>query len=396
MQQISQPIDQDLVLIGGGHSHAIVLQFLGMNPLPGVRLTLITNTPHAPYSGMLPGYVAGFYKFEECHINLRQLAQFAGAKLIIDEAIGLDLTNNKVLCAKSLPVAFDVVSVDIGSTPATISVPGATEFATPAKPVPQLLESWHRLLEEVAETPKKPLSLGIVGGGAGGVELALAMDACLRQILKQTELPADILQIHIFHRDSEIMPSYNAWVRRRLQEILTQRGIQLHLGETVSALEKQNSSLVVHSESGLNIKCDRIFWVTQASAPAWLQDAGLATDERGFIQVNEFLQSISHPSVFAAGDVATIIQNPCPKAGVFAVRQGKPLYENLRRTLLGESLKPYQPQKQYLSLIGTGTGSAIASRGAWGFGPSPLLWWWKDWIDRRFMAQFNELPVKSQ
>ncbi|MBD2039187.1 FAD-dependent oxidoreductase [Microcoleus sp. FACHB-672] len=396
MQEISQPIDQELVLIGGGHSNAIVLQLLGAKPLPGVRITLIANTPHAPYSGMLPGYVAGFYKFDECHINLRKLAQFAGAKLIIDEAIGLDLANNKVLCANSLPVAFDVVSVDIGSTPATISVPGATEFAIPAKPVPQLLESWHRLLEEIIVTPKKPHSLGIVGGGAGGVELALAMDARLRQIFKKTELPADILQIHIFHRDGEIMPSYNRWVRRHLQKILTKRAIQLHLGETVCAVEKQNSSLMIHSESGLSVECDRIFWVTQASAPAWLQDAGLATDERGFIQVNEFLQSVSHPQVFAAGDVATIIQNPCPKAGVFAVRQGKPLYENLRRSLLGESLKPYQPQKQYLSLIGTGTGSAIASRGAWGFGPSPLLWWWKDWIDRRFMAQFSELPVKPQ
>ena len=125
--QVTSPIVKDLVLIGGGHSHAIVLKMFGMKPLPGVRLTLITDTSHTPYSGMLPGHVAGFYDYDESHIDLRRLAQFAQAQFYLDRAIGLDLENNKVICANHPDVAFDLLSIDIGSTPATISIPGAAE-----------------------------------------------------------------------------------------------------------------------------------------------------------------------------------------------------------------------------------------------------------------------------
>ncbi|HBL13844.1 MAG TPA: bifunctional NADH dehydrogenase FAD-containing subunit/selenide, water dikinase SelD, partial [Cyanobacteria bacterium UBA11162] len=171
----SEPLVKNLVLIGGGHSHAIALRLFGMNPLPGVRLTLISDVSHTPYSGMLPGHVAGFYEFDECHINLQRLTQFAQAKLYIDQGIGLDLENNNVLCANHPPIAFDLLSIDIGSTPAKESVPGAANYAIPAKPVPQFLNQWNQLLEEVIENPEKPISLAIVGGGAGGVELAMTM-----------------------------------------------------------------------------------------------------------------------------------------------------------------------------------------------------------------------------
>jgi len=388
MQQVSEPIVKDLVLIGGGHSHAIVLRMFGMKPLPGVRLTLITEASDTAYSGMLPGHVAGFYSHDECHIDLRSLAQFAQAQLYLDRVIGLDLENKKVLCAKRPPVAFDLLSIDIGSTPATISVPGAAEYAIPAKPVSQFLEQWNQLIQQVAQVTQKPISLGIVGGGAGGVELALAMQHHLHQVLDESQQPMQNLSIHLFHSDAELMPVYNPWVRRQFKEILLRRGIQLHLQETVCEVQQQ----LVECESGLKVECDRIFWLTQASAPSWLFAAGLATDSQGFIQVEDTLQSVSHPHIFAAGDIATMVNYPRPKAGVFAVRQGKPLFKNLQRTLLGKPLKQYKPQKQYLSLIGTGDGAAIATRGAFGLGPKQLLWRWKDWIDRRFMERFSNLP----
>ncbi|WP_439566168.1 selenide, water dikinase SelD [Gloeocapsopsis crepidinum] len=387
--QASHPIVKDLVLIGGGHSHAIALRMFGMNPLPGVRITLITEASDTPYSGMLPGHVAGFYSREECHIDLRRLAQFSQAQLYIDQAIGLDLENKQVICAHRPPVAFDVVSIDIGSTPATITVPGATEYAIPAKPISQLLAHWDQFVENVKQNPRQPIRIGVVGGGAGGVELTLSLQSHLQSILKQHCLD---LEIHLFHRDAEVMSTYNAWVRRHFHKILQQRGVQLHLQETVSEVQLHK----VVCESGLKVECDRIFWVTQASAPPWLRASGLATDADGFIQVNDYLQSISHPDVFAAGDIATMIHHPRPKAGVFAVRQGKPLFENLQRSLQQKSLKPYKPQKQYLSLIGTGDGKAIATRGSFGFGPSQLLWHWKDWIDRRFMERFSNLPEIKQ
>ena len=205
MQQATDPIVKDLVLVGGGHTHAIALRMLGMKPLPGVRLTLITDSSHTPYSGMLPGHVAGYYDFDECHIDLRRLAQFAQAQLYIDRAVGLDLANKKVLCANHPPVAFDVLSLDIGSTPASIDVPGATEFSIPAKPVPEFLSQWQQLVQDVINNPEKPRCLAIVGGGAGGVELALTMQRRLHQILKVQ----DGLEIHLFHRGTELMTGHS-------------------------------------------------------------------------------------------------------------------------------------------------------------------------------------------
>ena len=390
MQQATHPVVKDLVLIGGGHTHAIALRMFGMKPLPGVRLTLITNTSHTPYSGMLPGHVAGFYNFDECHIDLRRLAQFAKAQLYIDQAVGLDLENKKVICVNHPPVAFDVLSIDIGSTPASIDVPGASEYAIAAKPVPQFLNQWNQLVEDVTNNPQKPIRLGIVGGGAGGVELALTMQQHFHQVLKDANLAQAALSIHLFHRGTELMPGHSPWVRRRLHNILSNRGIQLHLGESVCEVLPHK----IQCESGLAVECSSIFWVTQASAPSWLAESGLKTDLEGFVLVKDTLQSLFHDNIFAAGDIATMVNHPRPKAGVFAVRQGKPLFENLQRVLLEKPLKPYKPQKFYLGLIGTGDGEAIASWGSLGW-QSRLLWRWKDNIDRKFMNRFKDLPDMS-
>jgi selenide,water dikinase len=376
--------DKDLVLIGGGHSHAIALRMLGMNPLPGVRLTLLTNVSHTPYSGMLPGHVAGFYTFDECHIDLRRLAQFAGAQLYIDQAVGLDLNSNKVICANRPPVAFDVLSIDIGSTPAKESVPGVAKYAIPAKPVPQFLKQWNRIIETIAQHPQQSLSLGIVGGGAGGVELAMTMQRRIHQV---ETCHHTSVNLHLFNRGDQLLSGHNSWAQRYVEKLLTKRGIQVHLGETVSQILPDK----ICCNSGLVVDCDYSFWVTQASAPSWIAESGLHTNSKGFILVGDTLQSLSHPHIFAAGDIATMVNHPRPKAGVFAVRQGKPLVENLRRFVQGKTLHPYKPQRRYLSLIGTGDGSAIASWGPFGW-HSRLLWRWKDHIDRKFMRQFRDLP----
>ncbi|MBD2491480.1 FAD-dependent oxidoreductase [Aulosira sp. FACHB-615] len=380
----------DLVLVGGGHSHAIALKMFGMKPLPGVRLTLITPALDTPYSGMLPGHIAGLYSYDECHINLSRLADFAHTHLYVDRAIGLDLENRQVICANRPPINFDVLSIDIGSTPATISVPGAAEYAIAAKPVAKLLDCWYKLLQNVHENPQQQLKIAIVGGGVGGVELALAMQAHLQQILIANQQPVQNLEVHLFHRHQKILPHNHHSVQRQVKQVLTRRGIKLHLGESVSQITQINQELLaVKSESGLVVECDKVFWVTQAAAADWLKTTGLGTDSQGFILVNDTLQSQTHPQVFAAGDIATMVNHPRPKAGVFAVRQGKPLFENLQRMILGKPPKAYIPQQQYLSLIGTGDKRAIATKGAFTLSPHPLLWCWKDWIDRRFMQSLS-------
>jgi selenide,water dikinase len=399
MKSPLQSIRQDLVLVGGGHSHAIVLLQWGIQPLPGVNLTLITDQTHAPYSGMLPGHIAGFYDFETCHIDLVSLAKFAGARFCLDRALYLDLSQQKVLCAEYAPIAFDLLSIDIGSTPETTTVPGAATYGIPAKPVPQFLAAWNQLLREVVQNPGRSWQFAIVGGGAGGVELALAMRARLRS------LKAKNWQIHLFHRDRSLMPYHNPWIQKKFEQILLKAEIKVHLQQAIQAVTPATVAPVLSpssppplslcTDAGLVFPCDRLFWVTQASAPAWIQESGLKTDEKGFILVADTLQSLSHPHILAAGDIATMVNYPRPKAGVFAVRQGLPLFQNLRRLCQNQASQPFEPQAEILALIGTGQGKAVASRGRWGWGPSRLLWLWKDWIDRQFMEQFEPARLAS-
>jgi pyridine nucleotide-disulfide oxidoreductase family protein len=389
---------KNLVLIGGGHSHAIVLQLFGNESLAGVNLILITPDQYTPYSGMLPGYIEGFYNYSQCHIDLQKLSKFANADLYLDQVVGLDLQNNQVFCANGAVVNFDILSIDIGSTPAKFSVSGGTEYTAKytaeytvaAKPVKEFLEHWYKLKEIVAKNPKKPLSITVVGGGAGGVELALSV------LIGLQKLGIENLTVHLWQRTGELMPNHHPKVRRIMEDVLINKGVKLHLGENVCEIvatidDQLGNQLEITSVSGLRLKCDRLFWVTQASAADWVKDSGIATDEKGFILVDDNLQSISHPQIFASGDIATMINYHLPKAGVFAVRQGKPLYDNLRRLILNKSLKPYKPQKYYLSLIGTGDGRALATRGNFTLPPHKLFWYWKDCIDRRFMEQFNHV-----
>jgi selenide, water dikinase len=369
-----------LLLIGGGHSHAIALRLLGLQPLSDVRLILISDVTHAPYSGMLPGHLAGFYSFAHCHIDLRALAKFAQAEFILDAVIGLDLKTNQVFCRQREPVDFDWLSIDIGSTPATMNIPGVKEYAIAAKPVPQFLAAWQQFIEQKFD---RSMSVGIVGGGAGGVELALTIQVQLQRLC-----PAGAT-IHLFHRQPELMNSYADAVRRRFKEVLIDRGVKLHLNEAVESIEPiKNSLKLVRCRSGLSIPCDRVIWVTQAAAPAWIRQSGLSTDKQGFILIKDTLQSLSHPHIFATGDIATMPEQPRPKAGVFAVRQGQPLFANLQRVTTGQSLQSFQPQQRYLSLIGLGNQQAIATWGSICTRPSRLLWWSKSRIDRRFMSQF--------
>ncbi|MEM6840225.1 MAG: FAD-dependent oxidoreductase, partial [Cyanobacteria bacterium P01_C01_bin.120] len=404
------PITKELVLLGGGHTHAIVLRKLAMQPISGVQLTLVTNLVDTPYSGMLPCHISGLYSFDESHIDLRPLTRFAHCRLVMDKAIGLDLARRRILCASHPPIDFDVLSIDTGSTPATLTVPGAAAYAVPAKPVPQLLRAWEGVIQQVRANPDRSVTIGIVGGGVAGVELSLCMQARLQQLLKDLGRSPDQVTFHLFHRGAELAKGRNAWTQAHLHRLFQKRDIQMHLEESVCALRPALSSpegirndnpdtldsvftgpVVVTCESGLAITCDRVFWVTNASAPQWLQGSGLALTEDGFVQVNDYLQSLSHPEVFAAGDVATMVNHPRPKAGVFAVRQGPPLFNNLQRHLKGESLKGFRPQKQFLNIIDTGTGSAIASRGPFCW-ESSLARRWKDRIDRKFMGLFNQFP----
>src|SRR6266478_4649592 len=199
------PIAHDLVLVGGGHAHVHVLKNFGMRPVPGVRLTLITRDVETPYSGMLPGYVAGRYSFAECHIDLVRLARFAGARLIHDEAVGLDRSARRILCRAHPSIRYDVVSLDIGSTPRLDDVPGAAEHTVSVKPIAEFAARWEALLERAQA--QGHIRLAIVGGGAGGVELALSAQHRLRGLC------GDAVEITLV-TGGGLLPSHNWRVRR--------------------------------------------------------------------------------------------------------------------------------------------------------------------------------------
>jgi len=384
------PVLKDLVLVGGGHSHLSVLRFFAMHPVPGLRLTLITRDLHTPYSGMLPGYIAGHYDYDDVHIDLRPLAQFAHARVYHAEVNQLKLTDNQVVCPGRPPVHFDLLSINIGSRPCTLHIPGADSYTMAVKPIDRFLLQWNKLTDKITVTDHD-FHLAIVGGGAGGVEMALATQFRLQQLLQRSHLNRKNLHIDLYTSSDCILPTHNKNVRKRFKRILSERNITVHLNHKVEKVEL--NTLVCNDHSPF--PADAVIWVTNASAPDWLGDAGLATDKDGFIAVNDYLQSSSHKNVFAAGDIAAVINHPRPKSGVFAVRQGPPLARNLARAIQGKRLKPFTPQKNFLGLITTGDKYAIASRNCWSL-EGRWLWKIKDSIDRRFMEKFNHLPEMKQ
>jgi selenide,water dikinase len=377
---------KDLVLVGGGHAHVSVLKKFGMRPIPGVRLTLICRDLQAPYSGMLPGYIAGHYSFDEAHIDLGPLSRFAGARFFHDEVVGLDTLNKKLSCKNRPDVCYDLLSINIGSAPNTSIVPGASGQVIPVKPIDGFFANWHALCERVLEH-RGSLRIGVVGAGAGGVELILAVQYRLEKLIAEDNRDDTGLEFHLFTDADEILLTHNSKVRSKFYRVLNERGIHTHLKHKVSTVHEGS----LECANGQRFILNEILWVTMASAQDWLKEAGLEVNDQGFVKARDSLESISHTDIFVAGDVADVVNHPRPKSGVFAVRQGVPLANNLRRRLLGKPVKDFTPQKRFLSLISTGDKYAIASRSWWAL-DGKLVWKWKDWIDRKFMGKFNQLP----
>ena len=385
MNDSQVPVLKDLVLVGGGHSHVIVLKGLGMNPMPGVRVTVIAKDIDTPYSGMLPGLIAGHYQFDDVHIDLGRLSMFAGARFYRDEAVGLDLANRRVRCRDRPPVSYDVVSIDIGVTPIQ-RVDGASEHAVPIKPISTLVSRWERLRERVRQQPVG-LRIGVVGAGAAGIELTLAIQHALQPSSSSDGSQGEAPDFHLFSGTETVLPTHGRLARAKFSRVLDERGVQVHLGRRVVAVHPDG----LETEGGVRHPLDEIIWATEAGAQVWPRTAGLDVDDGGFITVDDTLRSTSHPEVFAAGDIAAMVNHPREKAGVFAVRQGPPLEANLRRALHRLPLQSFRPQRAFLSLISTGDRYAVASRGGWAL-EGRWVWQWKEWIDRRFMRRFGDLP----
>jgi len=365
-----------LVLVGGGHAHVFVLESFARRPEPGLDLILVAKDGLTPYSGMLPGHMAGLYSRDAMHISLERLARRSGAALLQDQAVGFDAKAKRVLLGSGRILSYEVLSIDIGITPDLSGIDGAAEHALAVKPIGDLLQKWDLLVSDV-KRPGGPRRIAIIGGGIAGICLAFAASSFLRA---QTSDP-----VHVALVSAAAPPELNPGMRRRVDRALERHGIEVHTDDPAVAIDRQGVALA----SGRRIPADAALVSTGAAPPPAIRHSGLATDERGFLAIGPTLQVLNDESVFAAGDCATMIRDPRPKAGVFAVRQGPVLARNLRHALRGEALEEYLPQRAHLILIGTGDGRAIGGRGRWLAFEGTLAWRLKDWIDRRFMRRFS-------
>jgi selenide, water dikinase len=389
----NSPLVKHLVLIGGGHSHLAVLKHLGMNPVPGLAVTLISRDINTPYSGCLPGFISGSYRLDEIHIDLRPLAQFAGARIIQHTIEHIDLESKLISCGGRPDIEFDVLSLNIGSKPDAIKIPGASEYAIGVKPIDTFLQRWQLLFAEAVARigdQSSEYDLLIVGGGPASVELAFAAQYRIHQELGIKLYQPSPLNIKIISADSGLLSLHNAKVSRFALQELEKRGIEVLLEQRVSEFQAGK----LRCEDGRSFSADAMVYATGASIPQWPAASGLAISEDGFIEVNHFLQSTSHEFVFAAGDAASILGEPRPKSGVYAVRQGLPLAENLIRYATARKLKPHVPQKHALALISMANKTAIASRNNLFF-KGRSVWSLKHSIDTAFIKKYSQLPEMS-
>lgn len=373
----SVPLTRDLVFVGGGHAHALVLRQWGMKPLPGARLTVINPGPTAPYTGMLPGHIAGHYSRDTLEIDLIRLAQFAGARLILSHATDIDRTEKLIHVEGRGPVAYDVASIDVGIT-ARMGIEGFGENAVGAKPLDVYAQTWRDFLEAV-RTGDKPATVAVIGGGVAGCELAMAMAFALRGI----GATPDVTVIEAGPDISGVGPRARAKLHSAMQDL----GVKVLSNAQITAIRKGQVQLSERAP------VDAALCVGAAGAfpHPWIAKTDLPQHE-GFIVVDPDLRLKGDDTLFAVGDCAHMPFAPRPKAGVFAVRAAPVLFHNLRASLSGGTLKPFRPQKSYLKLISLGGKSAMAEK--YGFAPAAnILWRWKDHIDRAFMDKLDNLPV---
>ena len=362
-----------VLLLGGGHAHVHVLQAFAQEPLAGGEALLVTPFARQMYSGMVPGLVAGHYRTDECVIPLPPLAKRGRVRFEEGAAVALDAARREVTLANGDVLHYDVLSVDTGPVMDRDLIPGAREHGLFVRPIEHFVQLFDRMMDLAAT---RPIDLVIVGGGAAGVELALALSWRLRRE------GAPDSRISLVSGPVPPLDGFAPRVRQRALAALKRERITV-LNDSCVAVAADHVRLA----QGTRVACDAPVMAIGASAPTWLAGSGLALDERGFIATGATLQSTSHPEVFAAGDVATRVDAPHPKSGVYAVRAGPPLAHNLRRFVGGGEMSPYTPQRRTLYLLSLGTKRAVAS---WGplSAEGTWVWRWKDHIDRAFIARY--------
>ena len=373
---MADPAARHLVLAGGGHSHVLVLASLIRRPLAQLRLTVVSPHRYSTYSGMVPGVIAGRYALRAAQIDVAALAARAGAAFVAARAVRVEPGRRTLTLSDGSALAYDLLSFDIGSQPRR------TAAIDPAAPLIAVKPIERAVAQVDAALAAPPAADGrrivVVGGGAGGSEVALALAARLRH-----ERPA----ITLCDAGAHPVESHGRRTATLVERALAEAGVRFVGGAAVERVTRTGVQLTAGNELAAEV----IVWATGAGAPEVFGASGMPVDAAGHLLVDATLRSPARLEIFAAGDCATMTTHPdLPKAGVYAVRQGPVLAHNLVAAVRGERLLPYRPQRRALALLNTGDGRAILSYGRFAY-RGRSAWWLKDWIDRRFVAQFRRL-----
>jgi len=357
-------------MIGGGHAQLGVLNALAREKVK-LDAVLVTPGPYQVYSGMLPGWIAGHYRFEDCRIDLRPLAAEAGVELVSGEAVSMDANRKFVELHNGNRLAYDYLSIDVGGETDLSWLGAAGDQLLPIKPLSDFVQRWPDILAQAGR--QDDYRMVVVGGGAAGVELVFA----IHHVFAMHSIKASVTLVAAEHG---ILPGHASGVKQRAAALLKQRGIAVLQSRAVGAAGG------VMLADGQLVRADCVLAATGSSAPAWLRTSGLVLDEHGYILVDGTHRSVSHPEVFAAGDVCTRTDTRLARSGVHAVFAGPVLGHNLLASLRGGRLQQYRPHRRTLYLLATGPQHAIASWGAFS-AQGHWVWLWKRWIDRRFIRR---------
>jgi selenide,water dikinase len=367
-------IEKSVVLVGAGNAHLVFLRRLGMRPIPGVAVTLVNEFPEVPYSAMVPAYLAGALGRDDLTIDLVRLCQAVGVRFVIGRALGVDRSARRLRVADRLPLSYDVLSLGLGSLPlCPAESPAAATL--PLRPLGTLMRRLEELEQDLKSSPR-PFHLAVVGGGASGCELALAIHS---RFASHAGFRLTLLQ-----REQRLLPSFPSRAARIFTQAFQERSITCRLNAHVRGY--RDGALLLDGEG---VPVDAVLWATSAGPPGLLGESGLALDAAGFLRVADTLQSLTDPCIFGTGDCVTLASHPgLARNGVHAVRQGRVLFDNVEAFLKERALRPFRPQRFCLCLLNTSDGRAVFTYG-------PLTWQgrWprrlKDRIDRSWVASFR-------
>lgn len=362
-----------VLLIGGGHTHVVALRHLARNPLAGLDIHLVSPDPTTSYSGLLPGHVAGHWPRNALEIPLEPLCKIAGATFHTTEVTHLDPVKRTATFADGRRFEFDHASLDIGAVAAIDAPESLRTLGVPVKPLGIFADRWSQFLADV-QSQRLPPHAAVIGAGTAGIELALSMKYHLDSMKADRPVCVSLIE-----RSDNVLPDGTDRLRKLLSKALNHAGVTIRTAVSVTHATHETLTL----DSGAAVPSCFTALATGARPHAWLAKAGLTTHE-GFVVVDATLRSVSHSEIFACGDTAHLGFDPRPKAGVYAVRQGPVLAEQIIRLLKGETLTTYRPQSDYLKLISLGRRRAVAEK--WGLAFNlPGLWSLKRHIDLKFM-----------